>query len=312
MVKILKVLIDRVYEESHLLIEGKIHREYEEKGITIYFHQDQNKITLTALKIDTQYQIDLTAKKYNKLFDKYREIGKVTPKYKERMIVIDLINSTVIQIENYNSNRGSNINTKTVSQNKRVYGYCRVSSRGQSDNNSFEQQESEIFSKYREVKFYKEQFTGATIDRPVLNNLIGDLKEGDTLVVTKLDRLARTTKEGIEIIQELLNKGITVEVLNVGILDNTPMGNFFISVLLAVAEMERAMIVERTQTGKAIAKTKSGFKEGRPKKFKETILESALKNLTVNGGSMSYKEVEQNYGISKSTLIRAQRKRIKE
>ena len=69
------------------------------------------------------------------------------------------------------------------------------------------------------------------------------------------------------------------------------------------------MIVERTQEGKAIAKTKEGFKEGRPRTYTKEQLDNALGMLTINGGSYSYKEVERLLGISKSTLIRENNKR---
>lgn len=190
-----------------------------------------------------------------------------------------------------------------------IYGYCRVSSKGQLDNNSLEQQESVILEKYSNAIIYKEQFTGTTTDRPILNKLIKDLKPNDMLVVAKLDRLARNTVEGIELVQELFNKGVSVHVLNVGLLENTTMGKFFLTTLLAVAEMERNTIIERTQTGKAIAKTKEGFKEGRPKEYTVKQLDNALSMLSVNGGYKSYNEVAELLGISKSTLIRENNKR---
>ena len=84
--------------------------------------------------------------------------------------------------------------------------------------------------------------------------MLKELKEGYTLVVNKLDRLARNLREGIDVEEELFNKGVPVHVLNVGLLENTTMGRFFLQSMLAVAEMERNMIVERTQEGKAIAK----------------------------------------------------------
>lgn len=190
-----------------------------------------------------------------------------------------------------------------------IYGYARVSSKGQLDNNSFEQQEGVILEKYNNAIIYKEQFTGTTTDRPILNQLIKDLKPNDMLVVSKLDRLARNTVEGIELVQELFNKGVSVHVLNVGLLENTSMGKFFLTTLLAVAEMERNTIVERTQTGKAIARTKEGFKEGRPKEYTSKQLDNALSMLSVNGGDKSYTEVTELLGISKSTLIRENKKR---
>ena len=184
-----------------------------------------------------------------------------------------------------------------------VYGYTRVSSRGQLDNNSLEQQSQEILAKCEGAIIMKEQFTGTTTHRPVLEALISSVTAGDTIVVTKLDRLARTTTEGIELIQDLFAKEVSVHVLNVGLLENTSMGKFFLTTLLAVAELERNMIIERTQTGKAIAKQSPDFREGRPKLYSEKQITHALDLLQDH----SYKEVEQMTGISKSTLIRAKR-----
>ena len=184
------------------------------------------------------------------------------------------------------------------------YGYCRVSTKGQLDGNGLESQEQEILNKYPNAKIVKEQYTGTKLDRPIFNELIDSLEENDTLVVTKLDRLARNTVEGIQIIERLFENGVSVHVLNVGLLENTTMGKFFLTTLLAVAEMERNIIIERTQAGKEIAKQKDGFKDGRPKKFSNKQIAHALKLLENN----SYKEVEQLTGISKSTLIRAKRK----
>ena len=82
---------------------------------------------------------------------------------------------------------------------------------------------------------------------------MGQLKKGDTLVVTKLDRLARNVVEGVTLIRELLQAGVKVHVLNVG-LWMIPNGQFFYNHTLAVAELEHSMIVERTQAGKEVAK----------------------------------------------------------
>lgn len=94
-----------------------------------------------------------------------------------------------------------------------------------------------------------------------------------------------------------------------GMIENTYIGRLIVTNLLAFAEFERAMIIERTQAGKAIAKTKAGFKEGRPKLYNADKLDHALSMLQVNGGNKSYKEVERLLGISKSTLIRENNKR---
>ena len=188
-----------------------------------------------------------------------------------------------------------------------IYGYCRVSSKGQLDNNSLEQQEEEILNKYDNAIIIKEQYTGTTTDRPKFNNLINELDKNDILVVTKLDRFARNTEEGIHLIKELFAKGVSVHVLNVGLLEDTTMGKFFLTTLLAVAEMERNMIIERTQNGKAIAKQKEGFTEGRPKKSTEKQIKYALSLLSVNGGNNSYRQVEELTGINRRTLARYQK-----
>ncbi len=192
-----------------------------------------------------------------------------------------------------------------------ILGYARVSSRGQTDNNSLEQQRQEIMVKYDSAEIVTETFTGTTTDRPILTGLIKKLKENDVLVVSKLDRLARNTIEGIQIIQELFSRGVSVHVLNVGLLENTTMGKFFITTLLAVAEMERNTIIERTAMGKAIAKQREGFTEGRPKKYVPKQVNHALGLLSVNGGNMSYTQVAVVTGMSKSTLIREQRNKSK-
>lgn len=187
-----------------------------------------------------------------------------------------------------------------------IYGYCRVSTKGQAkDGNSLEAQEKDILSRYNDAQIYKEAYTGTTIDRPVFSEVVKMMKEHDILVVSKLDRLARNTEEGIHIVKELFKKKCSVHVLNVGLLEDTAMGQFFITTLLAVAELERNQIIERCQNGKAIAKQNPEFTEGRPKKFNQKQVNHALDLLE----SHSYKEVEQLTGISKSTLIRAKRKK---
>ena len=191
-----------------------------------------------------------------------------------------------------------------------IYGYARVSTKGQAkEGNGLESQKKEILKKYENAKIYEESYTGTKTDRPVFNKVLDQLQEGDTLVVAKLDRLARNTIEGIRIVEDLFAKGVAVHVLNVGLLENTTRGKFFLTTMLAVAEMERNTIIERTQAGKEIAKSKEGFKEGRPKAYSKDQLDNALSMLSINGGDKSYKEVERLIGISKSTLIREMRKR---
>ena len=95
--------------------------------------------------------------------------------------------------------------------------------------------------------------------------LIQRLQKGDTLIVTKLDRLARSTAEGSKLINDLLRRGVAVHILDMGLvlLNNTPNSKLITHILLAFAEYERDLIIERTQAGKEIARSKDGFREGR-------------------------------------------------
>lgn len=182
-----------------------------------------------------------------------------------------------------------------------IYGYARVSTQAQDLESQLQALKAEGAQ-----EIYEEKFTGTQMDRPQLNALMEKLQEGDKLIVTKLDRLARNTKEGIEIIEQLFERHVKVHVLNVGLLENTTMGRFFLQTLLAVAEMERNIIIERTQEGKAIAKQRENYREGRPKKFSKSQLDLAMKMKETH----SYKQVAEMTGISMATLKREHAKRI--
>ncbi|MBO4733095.1 MAG: recombinase family protein [Clostridia bacterium] len=147
-----------------------------------------------------------------------------------------------------------------------IYGYARVSTKGQArDGNSLEEQREKLTLAGADVVYY-EAFTGTKKDRPELDKLLKEIKPGDTLVVTKLDRLARSIKFGAEIIENLAERGITVNILNLGVMNNTPNGKLMRNIFLSFAEFERDMIVERTQEGKRIARQRPDFKDGRPRK----------------------------------------------
>lgn len=189
-----------------------------------------------------------------------------------------------------------------------IYGYARVSTKGQAhDGNSLESQR-EILKQNGATKIYEDSFTGTKTERPQFSKLLEKLKEGDTIIVTKLDRFARSMTQGSELVSELINRGIKVNILNIGVMDNTPASKLIRNIFFSFAEFERDMIVERTQEGKAIARTKEGFKEGRPREYTKKQLDHALGLLAINGGDKSYNEVVEITGISKSTLIRENNK----
>lgn len=179
------------------------------------------------------------------------------------------------------------------------YGYARVSTSAQSLDDQLEQlQEQGI----EPNAIYSEKFTGTKTNRPQFNKVLKQLHKGDELVVTKLDRLARNSREALDIIEPLLDNGVEINVLNVGKLNNTTVGKLTYQILLAVAELERNTIVERTQSGKAYAKRHNkNFKEGRPKRTITNYYKNIYKYLT-NGHS--YTETEKYFNISRSTIYR--------
>ena len=145
----------------------------------------------------------------------------------------------------------------------------------------------------------------ATMDRPQLPALLSRLQAGDELMVTKLDRLARSATKGVECISSLAEKGIVVNILTMGRIDDTSVGKLILNIMTAFAEYERDMIVERIQAGKAAARLQPDFHKGRPRKYTEKQRVHALELLS----NHSYTQVESMTGISKSTLVRAVRRK---
>lgn len=180
-----------------------------------------------------------------------------------------------------------------------IYGYARVSTKGQArDGNSLEDQEQRLRQKGAEIIF-RDSFTGTQKHRPELDKLLGVIKEGDTLVVTKLDRIARSTIGGIELVTELQEKGVIVDIMNMGVIDNSPMGKLILTVMLAFAEYERDMIVQRTSEGKEVARQKPGWREGRKEKVVDLNLLQRLQS-QVENKTITAMEAAKKLGVSRS------------
>lgn len=180
-----------------------------------------------------------------------------------------------------------------------VFGYARVSTSGQQLHGNSLDAQVKTLKQNGAKKIYREAFTGKITYRPKLMKIMDKIKPGDTLMITKLDRLARNVQEGISMVSRLFEMGVKLHVLNIGLLEDTSLGHFFVTTLLAVAELERSMIVEHTQAGKAIAKSKPGYKEGRTV-VGNVKIQYAME-LLVNH---SYKDVVAITGISRATLAR--------
>ena len=144
-----------------------------------------------------------------------------------------------------------------------IYGYARVSTRGQaSDGNSLEEQERRLREAGAE-KIYVDAFTGTKLDRPEFTKLLSILEPGDVVIATKLDRVSRSASQGIALVDSLLERGVSLHILNMGLLNNTPTGKLIRNIMFSFAEFERDMIVERTREGKEIARQRPDYREGR-------------------------------------------------
>lgn len=188
-----------------------------------------------------------------------------------------------------------------------IYGYSRVSTRLQAtDGNSLEAQETQLRNAGAD-KIYADVFTGSKTDRPELDKLLVALVPGDTLIVTKLDRIARSLEDGLRLIENLRARDISIHVLNMGLINDTPTGDLIVQIMLAFAEFERKQIIERTQEGRAIARLDPTYRDGRKKKYSPAQMDHAMKLLD----NHSYSQVIAMTGISKSTLIREKKMRTK-
>ncbi|MBU8689491.1 recombinase family protein [Priestia megaterium] len=189
------------------------------------------------------------------------------------------------------------------------YGYARVSSVGQN-----------LTAQIRQLKeagcegIFKEKVSGRKKeDREQFNILLEKVEKGDTIVVTKLDRFARSTKDALSTIEYLNNKGVSLVVLNMGgdkVDTATAIGKLMITVLSGIAEFEADMIKERQLEGIEEAK-KRGVYKGRPAKYTEKHrgLQHAIElfhNRDTN--KLTVKEIEEITKISRATLYRAVKK----
>ena len=182
-----------------------------------------------------------------------------------------------------------------------IFGYARVSTNFQArDGNSLEAQINSLKEAGAE-KIFSDVFSGTKNNRPELDKLLKIIQSGDKLIITKLDRIARSVMHGIQLIENLSNKGVTIDVLNMGIIDSSPTGKLIRNIMLSFAEFERDLIMQRTLEGKAVARQNPDFRDGRPKKFSRAQINHALELLKTH----SYKQVSAITGISTTTLIRA-------
>lgn len=178
-----------------------------------------------------------------------------------------------------------------------VFGYARVSTRKQ----DLSAQVDELKQAGATV-IYQERYTGTTAKRPQFDKLMNKVVAGDTVIVTKLDRLARNTEDALKIAKDLRSRHVILDIKNLGRMDDNAQGNLIFTIFSAFAQFERDLIVARTEEGKEWArKHKANYREGRPLDYDYDRIKFAY-DLRKRGYTIS--EITKNTGISKTTLYR--------
>jgi len=176
-----------------------------------------------------------------------------------------------------------------------LIGYARVSTQ---DQNLELQREALKQAQCHQV--FEDTISGSRTIRPGLTQALERLREGDTLVVWKLDRLGRSVKQLVDLVAQLSNQGVHFKSLTDAIDTSTPSGRFFFHVMASLAQMERELTVERTRAGLAAAK-QMGRVGGRKRIMTESKIVAAKKLMA---SRMGHHEIAKELGISIATLYR--------
>jgi DNA invertase Pin-like site-specific DNA recombinase len=173
-----------------------------------------------------------------------------------------------------------------------LVGYARVSTVGQS-------LDAQLNALNGCDKVFQEKESGARDDRPQLKQLLEFVREGDAVLVTKLDRLARNTRHLLEISEFLHKKKVSLRVLNLGIDTSTPTGKLMLTMIGAIATFERELMLERQAEGIALAKERGVYKGRKPTAMAK---ENEVLSLLDNG--IPKAETARRVGISVSSVQR--------
>lgn len=188
----------------------------------------------------------------------------------------------------------------------RIIGYARVSTAKQAAHGtSLESQEAALNDAGAYRVFIDKGVSGAKSSRPELDNMLDYLRDGDTVLVTRLDRLGRSMRHLVELVNDLKDKGIGFKSLQEGIDTGNINGQLVFNIFASLAEFERSLIMERTSKGLATARER-GKLGGRPPKH-DPAMAGKIKELHTSG-KLTPKEIAASQGISVSTMYRLLKK----
>ena len=184
-----------------------------------------------------------------------------------------------------------------------IFAYLRVSTTDQTTEQQLTQIEAAGYKVARDRVFVEHGVSGKVpaLQRQQFQRLHDRMNNGDSLIVARLDRLGRDTLDVISTIDSLIQRGVSVNVLGLGVLDNTPQSRLTLTMLSAISEFERGLISERTKAKLAQLK-QEGVKLGRPVKINDQVLRERATALFSQG--LSWRKVATGTGVALSTLQR--------
>lgn len=179
-----------------------------------------------------------------------------------------------------------------------LYGYARVSTIDQNMGTQIEE-----LKKYGCIKIFRDKVTGVAEKKPQFDKLMTLVNKGDTIVVTRIDRLGRNTLQTLQLIEELNERGVKLEILNLPFDANNSMGRALMQVAMVFAQLERDMIKEKQRAGIELAK-KQGKYKGRPRQLTKNNVRVRVALEEFAKGQRTVKEICDLYGISRASLYR--------
>ncbi|MBH0030264.1 recombinase family protein [Pseudoalteromonas sp. SWYJZ98] len=175
-----------------------------------------------------------------------------------------------------------------------IFGYARVSTKDQDLSVQLEK-----LNEHGVDRIYSEKLSGKNTNRPELEKMIEQLRDGDTVVITKIDRLARNMRDFQNIVHELTESGVTLKILDQNIDTSSAQDKLFMDMLAMFADFERTMILERQREGIAHAKEKGVYKGRKPTSDdkKQLVLELAA-------SGMKKADIQRETGLGKTTVFK--------